>query len=254
MGIRKSLALAIAVAGVGAATKSVPAFAQSANWSGPYVGIGGGVAAGHQSQSGGILTLPGGSTTVTTTSLVADGSYDLFGGLVGGGIGYNFQVDRTIFGIEADASWADASGSGTCGFVGAAAHACGGDIKGLETVRGRLGYDIGQPAPALGDMLAFISGGLAVGQVHAWDALFGTSGDKSVTGWTIGGGLEAKLGTNWSVKLEYLHVDLGNPAVFSAIPPIPEHVSTTAEVFRLGLDYHFNWTAPAQSSPPMLRK
>jgi outer membrane immunogenic protein len=58
---------------------------------------------------------------------------------------------------------------------------------------------------------------------------------------------------NWSVKLEYLHVDLGNPAVFAALPPNPEHVSTHFDVVRLGLNYHFNWGAPA-APPPVVTK
>jgi outer membrane immunogenic protein len=250
MSVRKSLALAIAVAGIGGASQSVPVLAQSANWSGPYVGIGGGGGWGQQSQSGGILNLPNpGSGSTITSIITTDGHYDLSGGLVGGSIGYNFQSGRTVYGIEADASWADISGSGTCDFGGVAPHSCGGDIAGLETVRGRWGYDVGPLVPSLGDVLVFASGGLAVGQIHAWDSLFGTSGDKTAAGWTVGGGLEAMLGTNWSVKLEYLYVDLGDPAVFSAIPPIPEHVSTTADVVRVGLDYHFNAFAPVAPAP-----
>jgi outer membrane immunogenic protein len=35
-----------------------------------------------------------------------------------------------------------------------------------------------------------------------------TSSDK--TGWTIGAGLEAALAPNWTAKVEYLYVDLGN--------------------------------------------
>jgi outer membrane immunogenic protein len=254
MNARKSLILAIAIAGAGGATQSVPAHAQTANWSGPYAGVGGGGGWGHQSQSGGILTLPGGSTSVTTITTTADGGYNLSGGLLGGSIGYNFQSNRTVYGIDADASWADISGSGTCGVGGASPHACGGDIRGVETVRGRLGYDVGPVVPSLGSVLVFASGGLAVGQVHAWDSLLGTSGDKSVMGWTIGGGLEAMLGTNWSVRVEYLHIDFGNPAVFTALPPNPEHVSTTADVVQLGLDYHFDWTGPAAPTSPMVRK
>jgi outer membrane immunogenic protein len=40
-----------------------------------------------------------------------------------------------------------------------------------------------------------------------------------VTGWTLGGGIEAMICPNWSIKAEYLHVDLGKHAVFNdAIP------------------------------------
>lgn len=254
---RKSLALAVAVAGIGGTAHSVPAAAQTANWSGPYWGIGGGGGWGQQSQSGGILTLPGGSSivTVTTTSIViSDGKYNLSGGLVGGSVGYNFQNGRTVYGVEADGSWASISGSGTCGVGSAAPHACGGDIDSLITVRGRIGYDIGPLFPSLGDLLPYVAGGFADAHIHAWDSFLGGSGEKSAAGWTIGGGVEAMLGSNWSVRAEYLHVDLGNPAVFTALPPNPEHVATTADLFRVGLDYHFTWTGSPPPSSPILHK
>ncbi len=257
MSVRKSLALAVAVAGIGGSAHSVPALAGSATWSGPYAGVSGGGGWGQQSQSGGFTELSIKTSTITVTSTTeefADGNYNLSGGLVGGGIGYNFQSDRAIYGIEGDASWADISGSGTCGFGGVTPHACGGDIGGLETLRARLGYDLGTVVPSLGDMMMFTAGGLAVGQVHAWDALLGASGDKTAAGWTIGGGVEAMLGTNWSVKLEYLYIDLGDPAVFTAIPPNPEHVATTANVVRIGFDYHFNSVTPVAVAPPILGK
>jgi hypothetical protein len=36
----------------------------------------------------------------------------------------------------------------------------------------------------------------------------------------------------------------GNPSVFTAIPPNPEHVSTTADIVRIGLNYRFSWEPP----------
>jgi outer membrane immunogenic protein len=255
------VALAIAVTGM-----SSPALAA---WDGWYLGISGGWGGGHGSQSGGILQLPsacssgshpstitiGSSTTIICISNIADGSYNLSGGLVGGTVGYNWENGRYVFGLEGDGSWADIRGSGTCGFPpgGGPSHACGGSIDALGTVRARLGYDLGPVIPTFTSILAYATGGLAVGDIHAWDSLFGTSGDKTVAGWTVGGGFEAMLNANWSVKLEYLHVDFGNPAVFTAIPPNPEHVSTTADIVRVGLNYHFNWQPPP-APPPVITK
>jgi outer membrane immunogenic protein len=201
--------------------------------------------------SGSFLTTIG-TVTSCTSFFAADGSYNLSGGLIGGAVGYNYQLDRWVLGVEADDSWADISGSGTCGFNSAAPHACGGGIRWLATVRGRLGYDVGQIFPGVGTTMVYAAGGLAVADVHAWDSLFGTSGDTTATGWTIGAGFETKLNPNWSVKLEYLHVDLGNPGVFVAIPPNEEHVSTTADIFRVGLSYYFN--APPPPPAPIITK
>lgn len=265
MSVRKSLAFAIAAAGAAGFANQAHAQAGLPQWAGPYVGITGGWGWGQQSQSGGVLQLPGsacpagetlltafGTSTFCSEPVVADGSYNLSGGLIGGAVGYNFQQAQWVFGLEADDSWADISGSGTCGFSGAAPHACGGGIRWLATVRGRLGYDIGQIFPGVGTTMIYAAGGLAVADVHAWDSLFGTSGDKTATGWTIGGGFETKLNPNWSIKLEYLHVDLGNPGVFVAIPPNVEHVSTTADIFRVGISYYFN--APPPPPSPMVTK
>jgi outer membrane immunogenic protein len=266
MSVRKSLALAVAAAG--AAGFGSSAHAQSTGipqWTGLYVGVTGGGGGGHQSQSGGRLLLPScgsGSiahtfTFASSTSILceaADGSYGLSGGLVGGAVGYNFQQNRWVYGVEVDDSWADITGSGTCGFSGAAPHACGGGIRWLATVRGRLGYDVGQIFPNVGTTLVYAAGGLAVGDVHAWDNLFGTSGDKTATGWTVGAGFETKLNANWSVTLEYLHVDLGDPAVFTAIAPNPEHVSTTADIVRVGLSYYFSAAPPPVAPPPVVTK
>jgi outer membrane immunogenic protein len=251
MAIRKSLALAMAVAGISGPVAGIggPALAgvMAPPMGGLYFGIGGGGVLGTGDQSGGTLPL----VTTVTTVVIGDGHYHLSGGLVGGTVGYNFQQGRWLYGPEADISWADISGSGTCGFGGAAPHACGGDVRWLATVRGRLGYDLGPVVPAFGHLIAYATGGLAVGDIHAWDSLFGTSGTKTEAGWTVGAGLEAMLNANWSVKLEYLYMDFGNPAIFTAIPPNPEHVSTKLNVVRVGLNYHFNWTPPP---PPIVTK
>jgi outer membrane immunogenic protein len=265
MAIRKSLALAMAVAGISGPVAGIggPALAgiPAPPLGGLYVGGAGGWGGGPENQSGGIFHLPSscssGSTLVSFSGtsfcqqIVADGSYNLSGALVGGTVGYNFQQGRWLYGPEADISWADISGSGTCGFGGALPHACGGDVRWLATVRGRLGYDLGPVIPAVGHLIAYATGGLAVGDIHAWDSLLGTSGTKTEAGWTVGAGLEAMLNANWSVKLEYLYMDFGNPAIFTAIPPNPEHVSTKLNVVRVGLNYHFNWTPPP---PPIVTK
>ena len=272
MDARKSFAITFAVSGVAS-----PALA--GNWSGPYVGISGGGGWGDQAQHGGILTLPssGGvslpvvasstpsmssstissstitsstitsstitSSTVTSSSFSSgsgDGRYHLSGGLFGGGVGYNWQQERLVYGLEADGSWADISGDGTCGLGGALPHRCGGGIDALGTVRGRIGYDFGHPVGPFGSVMAFAAGGLAVGDIHAWDSLYGNKGSKTLAGWTIGGGIEAMFAQHWSVKLEYLHVDFGDEKVFTAIPPRPERVDTSADIFRVGVNFHFD--------------
>lgn len=184
----------------------------------------------------------GGAGGIGGTGGVADGHYGLGGGLVGGTIGYNWQYDRFVYGLEGDGFWADISGSGICGSTDP--HACGGSIEALGTVRGRLGYDAGSFPGPLGPALFYVTGGLAVGNVHAWDSLYGGSGGSVLSGWTVGAGAEVMFAKNWSAKIEYLHVDLGDHGIFSAIPNYPEYVATTANIVRVGINYHFDFAPP----------
>jgi outer membrane immunogenic protein len=256
--VRKSLALALAVTGVSSpvvvAGMSSPALAAAPTPvpAGLYIYGAAGGGWFNQDQCCGLTLASAGTVTLTGTPIPGDGSYNLSGGLVGGGVGYNFVQGRWVFGLEADDSWSSIKGSGTCGFNSAFPHGCGGDIRWLATVRGRLGWDFGPLVTGLGDTAVYATGGLAVGDIHAWDSLFGTSGDKTATGWTVGVTLETMLNANWSFRLDYLHVDLGNPAVFSAIPPQPEHVSTRGDLVRAGLTYYFS--APPPPAPPVITK
>ena len=80
---------------------------------------------------------------------------------------------------------------------------------------GRLGY-------AWGNWLLYAKGGFAWFNPHLSASavvldgngapIAGVSGwdnNTTLTGWTIGGGVEWLLNPNWSVKVEYLHYDFG---------------------------------------------
>jgi outer membrane immunogenic protein len=63
----------------------------------------------------------------------------------------------------------------------------------------------------------------------------------------VGAGVETVVAPNWTVKLEYLYVDLGNSQVFNVVPGISESVGLTANIVRAGVNYRFGGpvTAPA---------
>ena len=69
------------------------------NWTGFYVGINGG---------GGW-----GSSTWSNPAGTADA--DLAGGVVGGTLGYNYQMGQTVFGLEGDLDWSNIRGSTSTG-------------------------------------------------------------------------------------------------------------------------------------------
>jgi outer membrane immunogenic protein len=122
----------------------------------------------------------------------------------GGTVGYNWQFDpHWVVGIEGDV-----------GYLGLSHNAVNYNevlltnqkTSWLGTLRGRFGY-------SSGPTLTYITGGAA--WVHFTDAITNlaaaTSIDSSKTkgGWTIGSGVETRLGGNWTVKSESLYVDVG---------------------------------------------
>jgi outer membrane immunogenic protein len=174
-----------------------PAIAPSAapifNWSGLYIGATAGYGWGSTHQFN-----TGASSPV----------YDWDGVIAGGTVGYNWQSGALVLGVEADLSWSGIKGSRvdtgvgwSCGpFVGMHCHS---EVQWFGTVRGRLGL-------ALDRFLPFVTGGLAYGRLYTdYDscAIFCTANTN--TGWTAGLGFEWAVAPAWSVKVEYLHVDLG---------------------------------------------
>jgi outer membrane immunogenic protein len=202
------------------------------NWAGPFVGVAGGFAWGRSNQTdAGFFIPPGGGGGVPP----ADGSFSMKGGLIGGGGGYNLQFGQWVLGLETDYSWADIKGSSNgCGaaFI---SHICSTKLDSVGTFRGRIGYALGPQ----GTWLAYATGGLAVGDLEASDSLFNASGSKFRAGWAVGAGVETAFWRNWSVKAEYLYIDLGKTVLFNIGPGVPETVSFTANVFRVGLNYKF---------------
>jgi opacity protein-like surface antigen len=211
------------------------------NWSGPYIGIEGGWGGGHSDQSDPGIPSGGGGGGDGDGGAIADGRYSVRGGLVGGTWGYNWQAGPWVFGLEGDYSWADIQGSsGICGLSSGLPHGCGTRLDSLGTFRGRLGYAVGPTD----NWLLYATGGLAVGEVHAFDNLSPASGSDFRTGWTVGGGVEFALARNWSAKVEYLYVDLGSAHLFDVVPGVPETVSFKTNIIRAGVNYKFDWNVP----------
>jgi outer membrane immunogenic protein len=231
-----------------------PALAAGPGWNGTYGGITGGYGWGSSSQTdSGIPALPS-----TNTEGPADGNYKLRGGLLGATLGSNWQNGPWVYGLEGDFSWADLSGSSNvCGPLTTTPHPCGTNLDALGTFRGRVGYAAG----ADGNWLLYATGGLAIGEVRGWDSLTPSSGTDWRAGWTVGAGVETAFAPNWTVKLEYLYVDLGNGQVFNVVPGVPESVGLTANIVRAGINYRFGGPdvppprlytkAPYAKAPPL---
>jgi outer membrane immunogenic protein len=183
------------------------------DWTGFYIGVNGGGAWGRSSFDG-----------LTGTN----DHFNTSGGLAGGTAGYNLQYGRAVFGLEGDIDWTNINGSATC--VGGFA-TCQTRNDWLGTARGRLGY-------AFDRFLPFVTGGLAAGDIKANVPGFGSASTTNA-GWTVGGGLEVALGSNWSAKAEYLHVDLGNLNCGTACTGTTSNVDFTTNVVRGGVNFKF---------------
>jgi opacity protein-like surface antigen len=203
------------------------------NWTGVYVGgFAGGSAWGNAD-----WVSPNGATSVSFAGV-----------LIGGDIGYNYQVGPWVYGIEGDLGWSNAIGgkSAQCpsGGVNSFFYTCEVRADWLSTVTGRIGY-------AVDRTLFYAKGGLAVGEVNA-RAVFNPgsgfspaafnvqpglafSSSNTGVGWTAGAGFEFALTRNCSFKAEYKYFDLGSSTYQL---DVPVKVRTTGNIGLVGLNYH----------------
>ena len=191
-------------------TKAPPMVAPYYNWTGFYVGINGG---------GGW-----GNSAWDTT-----GGFDTSGGLVGGTVGYNWQMGTWVLGVEGDIDWADIKGSTASGCVGGN---CTTENTWLGTARGRVGY-------AFDRWMPYLTGGAAFGDVQASHPGF-TGMTSTQLGWTVGAGIEFAVVNNVTAKVEYLHYDLGSfQCGMNCNGAVSDNVSFHADVVRGGLNIRF---------------
>jgi len=171
---------------------------------------------------------------------------DIGGALAGGQVGYNYQTGQYVLGLEAAANWANIQGTNTCfGAFPIAAGAgfnCGSKIDAIGSLTARAGY-------AFDRAVIYAKGGAA------WDRQrneFNTNGfiggailsnTETKWGWTIGGGLEYALASNWSMAVEYKYYDFGKSDAFTTtIPGALAGVSLApnsnrAQTVTLGVNY-----------------
>ena len=213
---------------------SAPLFA-AYNWSGFYLGIEGGAAWGRSQFTS--------ADPSFGLGLPITNPFDIRGGLFGGTIGYNWQVSSNwVFGAEGDLSWTNKKGSsnGISPFNSLFISAT--NERWLGTARVRLGVT------PVDRWLIYATGGFAVASVEATIDTqgFGVySQTQTRWGWTVGGGVEAAVDRNWSVKLEYLYVGLPDKDSFS--PNIPTGGGTVLtrtdhlndNIVRAGVNYKF---------------
>jgi outer membrane immunogenic protein len=224
--MRKALLMSAAIVAVGA-----PAFAADMpvrtprpaykapfaapvyNWAGPYMGMTVGYGWGDSRHN-------------DTTAGLSSGNFDVDGWLVGGTFGYNWQNGNAVFGLETDISWSNIEGGNAAPLLSAPVRT---ELDWLGTIRGRAGFTADAS-------LFYVTGGAAYGKVNASMPTV-DSGSDWRWGWTVGAGVETMLSQNWTAKLEYLYVDLGDKTMYTDTGPVK--ADFTNHIVRVGLNYKY---------------
>jgi outer membrane immunogenic protein len=274
--------------GVAMATALMSTSAHAQNWTGFYIGANTGVGWGDASSinepvdPASRIFFRSGFTDFAPGSF--DTAFDQKGWIGGFQAGFNWQAGAFVWGVEADLQKSAISGSGSQrAFLNPSAlgSSFGFDVNAQSelqwfgTVRGRIGFLM---TP---NLMLYGTGGLSYGEIESSGsvvlapkgpsfvgvstpsgtfACFATpanptsicyagSGKGVRIGWTAGLGGEWKLDANWSVKLEYLRVELQGTSInlVSPSPPSTSGVSSNFvfddfayNIVRVGLNYTFN--------------
>ena len=211
------------------------------DWTGYYIGTNVGYSFGRASTDG---TQTIGSLVAPSTVTPLFGRADVNGFIGGGQLGYNWQQGAWVFGLEGDIQLSNERKSdNVCTAVGCPVGSVvftrDYKLDWFGTARGRVGF---LPAERI---LLYATGGLAYGNFSgaSWTLPMNIgTWSRTNVGWTVGAGIESALGANWSVKFEYLYMDLGSVGGSSATVGLNQWVFNTKftdNIVRVGLNYKF---------------
>ncbi len=202
------------------------------NWTGFYVGGNLGAAWSHLTMTdvglAGVAFSAGGTAGQNFTN----SNTAFFGG---GQIGYNYQINQWVVGLEGDLGWMGLHGSTLD--PGSASNTMVGINSGwYGDITGRVGVTFDRA-------LIYAKGGWAV---YDGKESFSTTAPFTVgnsvgtfSGWTLGGGVEYMFAPNWSAKLEYQHFDFGNQTFTLTPAGWPFREALTVDTVKVGINYLF---------------
>ena len=195
------------------------------NWTGLYIGINGGGAWSKESWA---------DNAIGVVELSPNG------GVFGGQLGYRYQWNQFVLGVEGTLDWAgltdSTSGSGYTEEL---------KVKSLYTVTGQAGW------AGIDRALVYVKGGWAGATTKATQVIVAINGiasnSQTNNGWTVGGGIDYAIWQNWIIGVEYDHFDLNHGVSSSpnSTGGTPWNV-TSASRLRIDqvvgrLSYQFNW-------------
>ena len=227
------------------------------NWTGAYAGI----SLGARWTDTAWTTTGIGSPLGSPDSTANPASFDSSTFRAGGYIGYNWQIAPLwVIGVEADVAWGHNNNTlagipgtyGTCGLCvspGATAVDSSNVKLGWDgSSRGRVGflitpmwllYATGGVAWQQADINATCDGSFASWCIAARNETFSTT----KVGWTVGGGAEMLLWSNWLLRAEYRYADYGNIShtffAGSNADEVEMHKSLKTNTVLMGLAYKF---------------
>jgi outer membrane immunogenic protein len=201
---------------------AAPAFGQTPTytWTGFYIGAN----VGAVSTRGDFSEDPAGVPWWTDTGSTRAS------GLIGGfQVGYNWQAGDIVYGLEADASLADADKTVEVGAGGS--HRVG--LEGLASIRGRIGF-------AADRTQIYATGGAAYGRLRQGVEDPGPNLSAyrgSDWGWIAGGGIEQAFAGNWTARVEVLHARFGAETVPSS--GYVFRLRDSATIARFAINYRY---------------
>jgi outer membrane immunogenic protein len=153
-------------------------------------------------------------------ALGSAGSANISGPAGGAHVGYNFQTNRVVGGVEGDIAF----GSIRSGTLGSASFSQ--DF--LSSARVKGGY-------VFGNLLAYGTLG------WAWSTTdykyLGESSSQTVKGLAYGVGVEYPITRNVSIRGELLRYDFGGATY--TLPGVTQSLTTSTNVARIGASLHF---------------
>ena len=190
------------------------------NWTGFYIG-------GH---IGGAWADINGTSSVGTSWGTSTSAF-----IGGGQIGYNWQINSFVLGIEADASWTDASKTSGIAVLGNVPLQLRGEWDWVATIAGRFGFAADR---------ALFYGKLGAGWSHTSATLQTPGGavvatsDNTNVGLLVGAGIEYAFTQNWTGKVEYNYLALGDRS-FTGPGGTTITSDPDIQMVKLGINYKF---------------
>ena len=220
-----------AAADASAADLTETPVAASYDWSGLYIGANGGWGSSHSCWDASFAGL-----------MFNEGCHNATGGTAGAQLGYRWQRNDWVFGLEAQGNWADLKGSNQSEFTSVFTDRSRVDWYGLLTAQ--VGY-------SFNNALVYVKGGAAVTHnrfdvitTFPPNTLAGTTGDQTRWGGALGAGLEYGFAPNWSLAVEYDHLFMPDKTTSFASVGLPFPFGTDRikqDVDLVGVRLNFRW-------------